>query len=282
MKVTVVIPCFNEDPENLRKAVSSVRESPETEVIVVDDGSTLPQTLSALETLEVRVIRQENAGVAAARNAGIAAGQGQYILPLDSDDYLCGDFLKPLVEHMDSSTTAIATTICQSFGHKNDRIVPPDVVTAQEMAMICPIPNSSLFRRSDWESLGGYDETLRRGFEDWEWWARILFQTAGVARRVEGPEYMYRVSATGRNHTNYEGVEALAATRAAMVENNPGCEPLVARGLIQDLQLAYSLGQNQSPLAQEATLQAQYWAGRYGKLEGLRTRVRQALDLLRR
>ncbi|PMC40902.1 hypothetical protein CJ227_00380 [Micrococcus luteus] len=128
MNVTVVIPCYNEAPENLTEAVASVPKDPGTEVIVVDDGSTRRETLEVLDSLGVEVIHQVNAGVAAARNTGIAAGTGRYVLPLDSDDWLRPGFLEPLVRHMDNHDSAIATTACQCFGHKQERLVPPALV----------------------------------------------------------------------------------------------------------------------------------------------------------
>lgn len=87
------------------------------------------------------------------------------------------------------------------------------------------------------------------------------------------------VSRRGRNLDNYNGIDALTATRSAIVKNNPGLEKEIIPGLLQDLDLSFFLGQNQSPLAGEATGQAQYWARRHGKLEGLRTRLERSLGL---
>ena len=61
------------------------------ELIVVDDGSTDERTrkeMDALSTRGIKVIRQENKGLAGARNAGVLASQGEYIFPLDADDRL--------------------------------------------------------------------------------------------------------------------------------------------------------------------------------------------------
>lgn len=273
MNVTVVIPCSNEAPENLTEAVASVPKDPGTEVIVVDDGSTRRETLEVLDSLGVEVIHQVNAGVATARNTGIAVGTGRYVLPLDSDDWLRPGFLEPLVRHMGNHDFAIATTAFRCFGHEQERLVPSALVTASQLATKCDILNTSLFRRSDWEDLSGYDETLRKGFEDWEWWTRLLLHTGSTARRVDGPEYMYRVSEYGRNHTNYAGIDALITTRKAMLRNAPDFVDHLLDGLLNDIRLAYEQGQNQSAIAAEATRQAQYWARRYGKLARLKSRL---------
>ena len=95
--VSVIIPTYNR-AEMLRLAVESVfaQTYRPVQVIVVDDGSTddTVQTLSSLQrdgsatNCELIVLRQENRGVSAARNAGIRAATGEFVLFLDSDDSL--------------------------------------------------------------------------------------------------------------------------------------------------------------------------------------------------
>src|ERR1700678_3566386 len=84
--VTIVITCFNYGAF-LAEAVDSAldQESGEPRVVVVDDGSPDRQTLAALERLPPRVelVRQSNAGVAAARNAGLALAGTPFVLVLD-------------------------------------------------------------------------------------------------------------------------------------------------------------------------------------------------------
>lgn len=86
--VSVIIPTYNRAVD-CRRAVESVlaQSHREVEVIVVDDGSE-DATREAIEGLDSRVVylRQENAGVVAARNRGLAASQGAFIAFLDSDD----------------------------------------------------------------------------------------------------------------------------------------------------------------------------------------------------
>src|SRR3954453_1473228 len=86
--VTVVIACFNYG-RFLPEAVESAR-SQGAHVIVVDDGSTDPGTHAALDALsdQVEVVRQDNAGVCAARNAGLRRATTKYLLALDADDRL--------------------------------------------------------------------------------------------------------------------------------------------------------------------------------------------------
>ena len=121
MKLSIIIPIYNVAPY-LRKCVESALNqdlpAEEYELILVDDGSTdgsgaIADSLTPGPSPEgegsarerkrpkIRVIHQANAGLSAARNAGIAVAQGEYIQFLDSDDYLESNVLGGLVEQME-------------------------------------------------------------------------------------------------------------------------------------------------------------------------------------
>lgn len=272
----MVIPCYNEQPANLRQAVSAaLSQGDGVEVIVVDDGSNEPGTLRALRDLETTVIRTENRGLPAARNTGIQAGTGRSIFPLDSDDVIEPGHVRVLAEHMDSEdSTTIACTAWQEFGGRSSLLTPPNETTAGEMAGRCTILAASMFRRSDWEMLGGYDEDAREAAEDWEWWVRLLLARGGVARIVPGLVHHYRIRSGSMNVKKHEGVNSLILTRNLMLRNNPGHAEALARAVVDnDLSLAYSLGQHQSPFAEAATAITRHYERRYGRVEGLIARL---------
>jgi glycosyltransferase involved in cell wall biosynthesis len=87
--VSVIIPTFNR-AHMLGDAIGSVVQQtyPKIEIIVIDDGSTdnTAEFIDQLQDSRIQYIRQDNAGVAAARNRGISASQGEYVAFLDSDD----------------------------------------------------------------------------------------------------------------------------------------------------------------------------------------------------
>ena len=84
--VSVVIPCFNQG-RFLCDAIASARSNAlQPEIIEVDDGSA--EDVSAITTAGVTCIRQENQGVVAARNRGLAAAHGEFVVFLDADDRL--------------------------------------------------------------------------------------------------------------------------------------------------------------------------------------------------
>src|ERR687898_3616338 len=93
--VSVVIPCYNQ-ARFLGEAIESVlaQSYPHFEVIVVDDGSTDNTSEVAASYAGVRYIRQENQGLAGARNAGIRRSRGSYLVFLDADDRLLADALE--------------------------------------------------------------------------------------------------------------------------------------------------------------------------------------------
>ncbi|USQ76589.1 glycosyltransferase family 2 protein [Ornithinimicrobium cryptoxanthini] len=273
MNVTIVIPCYNESAGNLREAVASAEaQGPGVEVVVVDDGSTDSATVTALDSLGVPVVRTANFGLPSARNTGIRSGTGRYIFPLDSDDRIDPGHVQALVRHLDEHPdTTIACTTWQEFGNRAHRIVPPQETTGVEMAERCTILAASMFRRSDWLQLGGYHDGARDAFEDWEWWVRLLLARGGVARLVAGPVLRYRIRSTSMNVDKHSGTAALTRTRQLMLAGNPDQIDVLARAfLVHDYDVAYFLGQQQSPIATEATEQARYWAGRYGRIEGVR------------
>ena len=103
VKVSVIMPCFNHG-EFVQEAVESVTRlgRDDLELIVVDDGSTDERTRREMDALSARginVIRQENKGLAGARNAGVLAAQGEYIFPLDADDRLRSGWLEQGTQH---------------------------------------------------------------------------------------------------------------------------------------------------------------------------------------
>ncbi len=97
IKVSVIIPCYNVE-KYVGQCLDSVRGQtmPDLEIICVNDGST-DSTLDVLnkyakQDSRIRIISQDNAGLSAARNAGLKYASGEYIAFLDSDDFVASDY----------------------------------------------------------------------------------------------------------------------------------------------------------------------------------------------
>lgn len=184
-RVSIVIPCFN-GADMVHDAVKSAlaQTHDEVEVIVVDDGSTDPVTLSALARISaaggVAVVRQENRGLSGARNSGIAAATGDYILPLDHDDELYPSYASKAAAVLDArGEVGIVYARAERFGATNGEWLLADFDMGQ-MLLGNQIFASAMFRRVDWQTVGGYSTELRNGYEDYDLWLSIL----GLEREV--------------------------------------------------------------------------------------------------
>lgn len=195
--VSVVIPCFNSGV-TLSQTVDSLRQQtwPHLEILVVDDGSTAPDTLAVLDGLTgVRLIRQPNSGLPAARNAGFAAASGTYVLPLDADDWLEPVAIEELVTGLrNDASAAYAYSHLQLEGEASG--VLPKSYNFFEQLFLNQMPYCILLPKSVWQSLGGYDASMRKGYEDWEFNIRLGLN-GHFGHVVSKPLFHYRVSSGG-------------------------------------------------------------------------------------
>lgn len=202
--VTVVIPCYNMG-SYLSEAVDSVLAQTfrAFEIIVVDDGSDDPGTLALLQGLArngVSVLRTENRGVAAARNHGVQAARGRYLLPLDADDMLEPSFLEKAVRVMDEDP-GIGIVSCDAGlagAASGVRRLPEFSHTRLLSENLLFV--SALFRKSDWQRVGGYCTCFRYGWEDWDFWIAMTSNGTGVARIPE-PLFTYRIRPGSRDRS---------------------------------------------------------------------------------
>ena len=181
--VEAVVTSFNQG-DMLLEAVSSLQRqtTPPAKIIVVDDGSTDENSVRILRRLEadfsaavpIEVIRQSNRGVSGARNAGIGKVQTPFALVLDGDDKL-EPFYIERVSHLlrEQSSVIAASSWMRAFGVLNTTICPGGGDLAAFCVRNCS-PATHILRREVWERCGGYDESMRSGFEDWDFFLSIL------------------------------------------------------------------------------------------------------------
>jgi glycosyltransferase involved in cell wall biosynthesis len=196
-KVSIVIPCFNQGAY-LDEAVQSVLQQShaDLEIIIVNDGSTDALTIEQCNSYRdsrIRTLNTGNQGLAAARNNGIAAAEGTYILPLDADDRIAEKYLEEAVAVLDSEPD-IGIVYCRAhlFGAVDtDWGLPP--YSVEEMLKNNVIFCSALFRKTDWELVGGYDAGMVYGWEDYDFWLSLIERNRGV-KQLSGTYFFYRVS----------------------------------------------------------------------------------------
>lgn len=204
--VSIVIPCFNAGA-TLAETVQSALESGDHDVVVVDDGSTDDHTLMVLADLpaSVRVVRQDNRGLPGARNAGIEAAHGEFILPLDADDLIDSRYPGE-ARHVLLERPEVGIVYCRAelFGAASGPYDLPDFSLDEILVENC-IFCSAMFRASDWRAVGGYNERMRRGREDHDFWLRLL----GLGRevvRLDETLFFYRIR-EGSMNTGYSREE---------------------------------------------------------------------------
>lgn len=202
--IGVVVTSYRQG-EYVAEAVRSVQAQTRVpvEVVVVDDGSTDEATDHVLDRLrsQVSVIRQPNAGVAAARNHGIRTLGTTYIAVLDGDDQWEPTFLEHTTALLeaDGQCTA-ASSWLQMFGVAT-HVVEPAGGSLVNFLHRNACPASAVFRRTAWEQAGGYRETMRSGFEDWDFFLSVL-EPGGRVDIVPAPLLRYRTHPSSLNVTS--------------------------------------------------------------------------------
>jgi len=192
--VTVVIPCYNYG-RYLPDAVQSVQSQtlPGVDILVVNDGSddvATQQILRDLEQSGIRICHQSNQKTSAARNAGIKAVNTSHICCLDADDCLAPDYLEKCLAKMNMDQLSICGSWQQNMG-EDTALQIPDQFDLQGLLQSNRMIYAAVFLRSLWEKIGGYDEAMREGYEDWEFWIRAA--AAGTkAGIVPEPLFYYR------------------------------------------------------------------------------------------
>jgi glycosyltransferase involved in cell wall biosynthesis len=225
--VSVIVPAFNA-ATYIRQTLASVLEQTyrKIEVIVVDDGSSDP-TAKIVEEFVARdprfqLVRQNNAGVGAARNTAIKKARGEYVAPLDADDLWSPQKLETQVACMERSGINTGLVYCSStLIDEQDRLLHSGETKTLEgrlrhaMVLKNLLGNASvpLFRASALEKVGLYltraEEQGGQGCEDWDLALRIAenFDIRVVPEHLVG----YRQCASAMS-VNVGGMEASFAT----------------------------------------------------------------------
>lgn len=183
--ISVVIPCYNHGAY-VDEAVESVlaQNYPHLEIVIINDGSTDAETnelLAHYERPRSRVYRIENRGLPAARNYGIRQTTGEYVCCLDADDKYHPEYLQKAAAVLDNDREfrygAVPAWV-RFFGEKdalwktlgsNCKDFSPHLQAVRNN-----FQSATMFRRKCWQEIGGYDENMTDGYEDWDFWLKLL------------------------------------------------------------------------------------------------------------
>lgn len=202
--ISIIIPSYNQG-SFLSEALDSVLAQTYSnwECIIVDDGSqdNTAEIVKAYceKDARIRYVYQDNCGVSAARNNGVAHSKGEFILPLDGDDKIAPEFLElTLREIIKDRNIRVVYTDVQYYDARNDIYKLPDFSVEQLLGMnvMCV---TSLFRREDFEKAGGFNTNMKEGFEDWDFWVSMFQDGKGTAVKIPEVLFYYRRKPTSRN-----------------------------------------------------------------------------------
>jgi GT2 family glycosyltransferase len=176
--VSVVIPCFNLG-EYVDEAIDSVfiQSFQDFEILIVDDGSTDEATrarLAACDRPRTRVVRTENRGLPAAKNLGLRQTTGRYLCMLDADDRLAPTCLERSVTALEQNPAiAFVSHWVRTFGDE-DRTWRPERCDFPALLDVNTVNGAALVRRDALLAVGGFDEAMRSGCEDWDLWISLV------------------------------------------------------------------------------------------------------------
>ncbi|HEV2483376.1 MAG TPA: glycosyltransferase family A protein [Puia sp.] len=176
--VSVLIPCYNHG-KYIDDAVESVLQQTykNVEIIVVDAGSDDPLTrhkLAAYEKPATRVLTSpRQIFPSEARNLAFSVAAGEYLLTLDADDLVEKTFIEKTMKRLsEDAGSGAASGKVMYFGYEEGfldyRGGMLEDILRQMGSHLC-----ALIRRSAWMEIGGFDESVNDGYEDWEFWIRL-------------------------------------------------------------------------------------------------------------
>ena len=207
-QLTAVITSYNQG-EMISEALQSVLNQtilPE-KIIIVDDGSTDEKSVAILNKIEqtnyevkVVIIRQENCGVSAARNCGISKATTPYVLVLDGDDKLDETYVEKTTEVIRSDRSLVAiSSWMRCFGFIDSEVHPEGGRIQAFLSHNC-CPATHILKKTAWEICGGYDENMKEGFEDWDFFISMLeTETDACIEVIKEPLILYRTAAASSN-----------------------------------------------------------------------------------
>lgn len=199
--ISAIIPVRNME-NYIGRAIESVKAQTVKvdEIIVADDGST-DGTFEIIKAHGIQRIISNNAdlpwGIVGGRNRAFAQSHGEFILPLDADDWIEPTYVEKTLEKMANPKVGIVSTQMVYHEQKEGEVTPARKQVYWTELRANNITVTSLVRRKALEEAGEWDHNLR-GWEDWDMWLRIL-KLGWEHDVVHEPLFHYRLNVTGMN-----------------------------------------------------------------------------------
>jgi len=198
-RIAVIIPSFNRGSllgETLQSVTSQTFQHWECVIVIGGDDNAVDVAREwSAKDPRIKFIEQKTSGPSEARNIGIRATTAPYIFPLDDDDLIDPTFFDRALRILESDTQIkVVTSKVMQFGHV-ERELPLAPYSYANLLMRNCIICCCLYRREDFERVGGYDVSFFV-LEDWDFWISVLDGTSKV-HRIDEYLYFYRRHASG-------------------------------------------------------------------------------------
>ena len=197
--VSVLMPAYNQR-DYVSEALDSLLAQTygRWEAIVVDDGSPddVAEVVGAYVKKDSRIkfFHTENHGLPGARNFAVTQANGEFLLPLDADDTIEPTYLEKCIAEFAARPEAEAV-YCQWHLFGAVKKTKPIYYKGYKSLLLCnSLFVTTMIRRQRFLEVGGYDESMRKGLEDWEFWLRYLDEDSMVIQ-IPQPLLNYRIKA---------------------------------------------------------------------------------------
>lgn len=196
--VSVIVPCFNH-AKYLSEALNSILHQTYThwECIIVNDGS--PDNTDEvaqkwiLKDTRIKYYKKENGGLSSARNYGVERAVGKYIVTLDADDKFEKSFIEQAVNILENNDE-IGIVSCWGYRFSDSKyydLFKPNGKNLNDYLFSSAALASAMFRKKCWDEVKGYDEQMKMGYEDWEYYLRVS-KNGWKTKIIEEPLFFYR------------------------------------------------------------------------------------------
>lgn len=197
VKISIIIPCYNHG-KYLEDCINSISQQSfkDWEAVIIDDGSTDDTAAIAKKLIsdKVHYVFQQNKGLSGARNTGIEHSTGKFIVPLDADDKLEPQALeKCITEFNKNPDLLIVYGNSKKFGtEETESELLPDF-SLKDLLLSNRLFCTAMYQRKDIGTEIRYDENMKGGYEDWEFWIQLKSKfPARPIKKIEGILFYYR------------------------------------------------------------------------------------------
>ena len=198
--ISVIIPCFNSG-RTLKRTISSIKNQSwfHKEIILVNDGSTDDFTIQIINELKdekiLKLINQENSGLASARNTGVKNSSGNYLFFLDADDWVDPKTLEMMHKYLEKNIK-YGYVFSDIYLEGERKGFSEKEFNLFEQLFLNHIPYSIFISKQEFVNNGFYDEKMISGYEDWELNLRLASNNV-FGKRIPIPLFHYNVQNSG-------------------------------------------------------------------------------------